>query len=602
MPEQKFKPPEQIPTTTLRRSPRFLQFNQSEQENQVTQNSKSRKIRVPNSCSTPITFSLHNFSIKTKKIEVSKKRETKDIVLKRSKILGNGSRRYTRSDGRADVRNNGKDVDLGKQYVIERRVTRRSKEEVSKKPNETDTVSKRLKILGNGSRRCAGPDDRGDVKKNGEGVDLRKQYVIERRVTRSLTRENRNVSIDVTDYVPKGDCSKRVRVLSDEGKAKLGVNLSLQFECKPEKRIVTSPSRVTFREHVEKGSNDSTECSDKGKVNGLHKQSTRNSDDSEYDAIRGGGDEKEGNGCKRKTLIHETKSRSRIEEEHSTILRWTKEQELALQRAYFTAKPTPHFWKKVARMVPGKSAQECFDRIQSENLTPSQPRMRSRARIKNESPLSLSASKLLNSAETKFKKFRSSKRKGLLAQKTIRKLLEKQQNTDQDYEADLFTVLEPTRSPSTRCFHESTAFATPELSNEGHGFLKKCREKSSSFHEKQLSQLKSSCNTAFLSPPVLKQIKNKALHEKYIDQLHWREARRKAASLKNAKCIKSKNDKNSSHFEQGNVIKAAKDALIFDTQEAINQLQSQQSRKINVDDIDNDCFLSNVDECEDGFL
>jgi hypothetical protein len=30
---------------------------------------------------------------------------------------------------------------------------------------------------------------------------------------------------------------------------------------------------------------------------------------------------------------------------------WTKEQELALRKAYFTAKPTPHFWKNVSKMV-----------------------------------------------------------------------------------------------------------------------------------------------------------------------------------------------------------------------------------------------------------
>lgn len=30
---------------------------------------------------------------------------------------------------------------------------------------------------------------------------------------------------------------------------------------------------------------------------------------------------------------------------------WTKEQEVALQRAYFAAKPTPHFWKKVSKLV-----------------------------------------------------------------------------------------------------------------------------------------------------------------------------------------------------------------------------------------------------------
>lgn len=40
------------------------------------------------------------------------------------------------------------------------------------------------------------------------------------------------------------------------------------------------------------------------------------------------------------------------DEEYSGIGKgWTKEQELALQRAYFTAKPTPHFWKKVSELV-----------------------------------------------------------------------------------------------------------------------------------------------------------------------------------------------------------------------------------------------------------
>ncbi|KAJ6354913.1 hypothetical protein OIU77_005500 [Salix suchowensis] len=30
---------------------------------------------------------------------------------------------------------------------------------------------------------------------------------------------------------------------------------------------------------------------------------------------------------------------------------WTKDQEMALQRAFFTAKPTPNFWKKVSKLV-----------------------------------------------------------------------------------------------------------------------------------------------------------------------------------------------------------------------------------------------------------
>jgi protein DEK len=30
---------------------------------------------------------------------------------------------------------------------------------------------------------------------------------------------------------------------------------------------------------------------------------------------------------------------------------WTEEQELTLRQAYFTARPSPHFWKKVSKMV-----------------------------------------------------------------------------------------------------------------------------------------------------------------------------------------------------------------------------------------------------------
>jgi hypothetical protein len=30
---------------------------------------------------------------------------------------------------------------------------------------------------------------------------------------------------------------------------------------------------------------------------------------------------------------------------------WTEEQDIALRQAYFTARPSPHFWKRVSRMV-----------------------------------------------------------------------------------------------------------------------------------------------------------------------------------------------------------------------------------------------------------
>lgn len=45
------------------------------------------------------------------------------------------------------------------------------------------------------------------------------------------------------------------------------------------------------------------------------------------------------------------RKRKRDEEDNGISKGWTKEQELELQRAYFAAKPTPHFWKKVSKLV-----------------------------------------------------------------------------------------------------------------------------------------------------------------------------------------------------------------------------------------------------------
>jgi S-adenosylmethionine:diacylglycerol 3-amino-3-carboxypropyl transferase len=39
---------------------------------------------------------------------------------------------------------------------------------------------------------------------------------------------------------------------------------------------------------------------------------------------------------------------------------WTKDQEMALQRAFFTAKPTPNFWKKVSKLVIFFSFLFCY--------------------------------------------------------------------------------------------------------------------------------------------------------------------------------------------------------------------------------------------------
>ncbi|CAH8353119.1 unnamed protein product [Eruca vesicaria subsp. sativa] len=229
---------------------------------------------------------------------------------------------------------------------------------------------------------------------------------------------------------------------------------------------------------------------------------------------------------------------------------WTDELELALQGAYLTVKPSPNFWKKVSKMVPGKSAQECFDRVNADLITPRQTQPRSRAKKSNLSPIpqfSLSASKLLkpNSPKTKIRQ-----RKGNLSKKAIRHLVEKQNHMDQGLGCDLFSVLEPGVATSS--------------------FLSTPTEKGKSLPriiESPIRPGSSKDQTSLVSPPVLKQVKNKALHEKYIDHLHLREAKRRAEY----KRLVGK--ENVRPMDNQTNVRAAKDALFFDVQDAVQKLK-----------------------------
>ncbi|KAK1440647.1 hypothetical protein QVD17_06476 [Tagetes erecta] len=265
---------------------------------------------------------------------------------------------------------------------------------------------------------------------------------------------------------------------------------------------------------------------------------------------------------------------------------WTKDQEFALERAYFEAKPTPHFWKKVSKMVPGKSAQECFDKIHGSHLTPPQPRTRCRARVSNLQNPSFSASKLLNSTSpNKRPKYR--KQKSHIIQRNVRHMLQNQYKVGQDCESDMFSLLEPTFNPSVNL---NLMLTTPVRTQETDDVLKR-----SSTVRKSVSRYNSSYGSTLVSPPVLKQVKNKALHEKYIDLLNCREANRKAASAKSEKLDKSKVKKQESSAERKDAIKAAKNALVFGAKDAIDEFQHQQSAALNNlfdyesgDDVDED--------------
>ncbi|XP_038882568.1 uncharacterized protein LOC120073795 [Benincasa hispida] len=252
---------------------------------------------------------------------------------------------------------------------------------------------------------------------------------------------------------------------------------------------------------------------------------------------------------------------------------WTKEQEVALQRAYYAAKPTPQFWKKVSKLVPGKSAQDCFDKVHSDHMTPPQPRPRSRTRITKSSPielLSLSEGKLLNLDGVKSRKPSRKSQKNHNAQKAVRYLLEKNFRGALNCEADLFSQLEPNINLSNH-----TPLPSRQLSSikdlHGHqGFL---HERSLSNHKKPLSRFSSSADRVVISPPVLKQVKNRALHEKYIDQLHCREAKRKSLSKCRKSCISEEKSLKEAHATRTNDLRAAKNALISDARDAIHQLK-----------------------------
>ncbi|XP_031260501.1 uncharacterized protein LOC116118650 [Pistacia vera] len=278
---------------------------------------------------------------------------------------------------------------------------------------------------------------------------------------------------------------------------------------------------------------------------------------------------------------------------------WTKEQEVALQRAYFATKPTPHFWKKVSKLVPGKSSQECFDKVHSEHLTPTQPRPQSRANKRNSSPVeqfSLSASKLLKPIQPKIKRSSCNKQKSHLTQKIVRNLLQKNCHIDKDYEADLFSVLEPNTSSSVKVSGQNGLLSTPKLLQKNQEFLQKYQERSSG-QKKPLSRFSSSCGTALVSPPVLKQVKNIALHEKYIDQLQNREAKRKAASARADRIVTGKENKRGIPGLEFDVVRAAKIAMVTDAQNAINQLQHLQANTMR-ESFDFDCDSVSCDDDE----
>ncbi|KAM0823538.1 hypothetical protein ACQ4PT_070806 [Festuca glaucescens] len=270
---------------------------------------------------------------------------------------------------------------------------------------------------------------------------------------------------------------------------------------------------------------------------------------------------------------------------------WTEEQDLTLRQAYFTARPSPHFWKRVSKMVPGKSAEECFNRVHADLSTPTPMAPRARTSKSQFSPLghfTLSDPKFPNLLEPLVAR-RTAKQKSLAAQKTVRHLLKKHSLIDQAQEADHFSIFETSPSALQLNIPLEDSPGTPE--NYLNSFPLNKYNVSSSARKRPLSRLKT--KQAEPSPEVLKPLKNVVLHEKYINQLSRREGAKKPRKKAAGTIATDPENERPLLEQQAGVVKAAKNALMSEATDFICQFKKLQANSLAhilencEDDVDN---------------
>ncbi|CAL5038532.1 unnamed protein product [Urochloa decumbens] len=251
---------------------------------------------------------------------------------------------------------------------------------------------------------------------------------------------------------------------------------------------------------------------------------------------------------------------------------WTEEQDVALRHAYFSARPSPHFWKRVSKLVPGRSAEECFNRIHADLSTPTPIAPRPRTCKAKYSPLanfSLSDPELPNLLEPAVWRPRTSKQMTLVAQKTVRHLLQKHSLIDHAHEADHFSIFESSPSALQLNISFEDSPGTPHSCIDS-GSLPRFSA-SSSGRKKPFSRLKTKPDEP--SPGVLKPVKNVILHEKYIDQLCRREGTKRPRK-------KTPGSKAADSEQKAGDLKAAKNALISEATDFISHFKKLQANSL----------------------
>lgn len=178
-----------------------------------------------------------------------------------------------------------------------------------------------------------------------------------RPVTRGFVSRNKEVTSGIIPFSGEVVVVEDVQKRLDVQKIKAGANSSEQCLYKVEKRVTRSSTcRTELRDNIpncgdckgekKPNKNVSFECVEKVSseqcMNGQKCSSSLSAEGKERKRAANEGEEE---------LIGTRRKR-----DDGIVQGWTREQELALQRAYLEAKPTPQFWKKVSKMVKKNSA------------------------------------------------------------------------------------------------------------------------------------------------------------------------------------------------------------------------------------------------------
>jgi hypothetical protein len=223
--------------------------------------------------------------------------------------------------------------------------------------------------------------------------------------------------------------------------------------------------------------------------------------------------------------------------------------------------------------VPGRSAEECFNRIHADLSTPTPIAPRPRRCKAKFSPLgnfSLSDPELLNLLEPTVRRQTTWKQKNL-AHKAVRHLLQKHCLIDQAQEADHFSIFESSPSALQLNISSEDSHGTPD-SFMSSGSLHK-RSTSSSARKKPFSRFKNNQDKS--SPAVLKPVKNAILHEKYVDRLYRREGTKRPH-----RTTGSKAEEKAHSEQQAGDLKVVKNALISEATDFISHFKNLRANSL----------------------